>query len=56
MGTSDGRSKGVTPPDIMPVNASASSNEANEHLRTPISLRTARLTSSLVLASTKHAA
>jgi hypothetical protein len=40
----------------MPVTATVSSDAANETLRAPISPRTVRLTSSLRVACTRHAA
>jgi hypothetical protein len=56
IGRSAGSPKTVTPPSSMPVIARASSNDANDVRRTPSLARTARLTSSRVVARMTQAA
>ena len=51
-----GRANGVTPPIAMPVISAVTSGGANEAFFVPSRLRTTRLTSRRVEASTTHAA
>ena len=55
-GRSAGRANGVTPPIVMPVSSVVASGGANDAFFVPSRLRTARLTSRRVVASTRHAA